>query len=152
MSWEGWRRGLQRRSRAVWFGGLAIAISTAAMAAGPAEGAGPEPDGGSGSDGDPPVSACGKPGQVPCPLQAWMRRRVAGPLASADWAELAKGLEESAGFAPDPSWTAWATYATTGAKAAREGEITAVRKTCKQCHDAYRKEYRQRYRSRPLPR
>lgn len=127
--------------------GLTTVVHAADVETEPTEGAG-----GSSPTSETRVLKCGAPGQVPCPLQAWMRRKIAGPLASSDWAALARGLDESAAFVPDPSWTAWATYASAGANAARDEKLVDVRRACKQCHDAYRKEYRKLYRSRALPR
>lgn len=148
MRWQRWQAGMER-ALAVGVAGLAIAMLGLTMGGARAEAQPPATDGGT---AEPPTMKCGAPGQVPCPLQAWMRRRIAGPLASSDWAALARGLEESAEFAPEPSWTAWTAAANAGASAARDGQIAAVRKACKQCHEAYRKEYRRSHRDRPLPR
>lgn len=96
-------------------------------------------------------ATCGTPGLPPCPLQAWMRQRIAGPLASNDMASLAAGLDAAARFSPDPAWTQWARYANEGAAAARQGDVATARRACKACHGHYRAEYRARYRDRPLP-
>jgi hypothetical protein len=95
---------------------------------------------------------CGKPGAPPCPLQKWMRANVAGPLSANDLATLAAGLEKTAKLAPDPAWSSWATLATSGAAAAKRGDIAGARASCKGCHDAWRDAYRERYRLRPVPR
>jgi hypothetical protein len=95
---------------------------------------------------------CGAPGQSPCPLQAYMRASIATPLASNDIAALAAALDRTRRFAPDPSWTSWATFAAEGAAAAQARDIAKTRASCKGCHDAWRETYRARYRARPLPR
>jgi hypothetical protein len=95
---------------------------------------------------------CGKPGQQPCPLQAWMRANVAGPLAANDFDALADGLDRASRLAPDPAWATWATAAAAGAAAAKKSDLPAVRASCKSCHDAWRNTYRAQYRMRPIPR
>jgi hypothetical protein len=94
---------------------------------------------------------CGKPGRPPCPLQAFMRTRVAAPLASNNTAMLAASLERVATLAPEPAWTSWAAFASRGAAAARNGDVAAARASCKGCHDAWRDAYRRKHRVRPLP-
>lgn len=96
-------------------------------------------------------TACGKPGSAPCPLQAFMRARVAAPLSSSDLATLAAGLDRAAKLTPDPSWASWSSFARDGAAAARKGDTVAARASCKGCHDAWRDPYRSKYRTQPLP-
>jgi hypothetical protein len=96
-------------------------------------------------------SACGTPGLAPCPLQAFMRTRVAAQLSSSNLAALAGGLDRAAKLVPDPSWASWSAFARDGAAAARRGDVASARASCKECHDAWRDAYRARYRARPLP-
>jgi hypothetical protein len=100
----------------------------------------------------PALEACGAPGAVPCPLQAWMRANVASPLASNKMASLADGLERAARLSPEAGWGSWSTFATQGAQAARRGDVAGARASCKGCHDAWRDAYRAKYRARPVPR
>jgi hypothetical protein len=103
---------------------------------------------------EPPIqqaNPCGKPGMAPCPLQAFMRVKIAAPLATSDSAMLATGLDRIAELKPEPSWTSWSTFARAGAAAARKGDATATRSSCKGCHDAWREAYRTRHRAQPLP-
>ena len=95
---------------------------------------------------------CGKPGQPPCPLQDWMRKNVASALASNDAASLSIALEKAAKLAPDPTWASWVTAASSGAEAAKKGDIAGARAACKTCHDAWRATYREQFRMRPIPR
>ncbi len=97
-------------------------------------------------------SSCGSPGQPPCPLQSWMRAKVAAPLAANDKEALAKGLVKAAALSPDASWASWSTIAQSGAAAARKGDITGARAACKSCHSAWRAAYKEKYRPRPIPR
>ena len=71
-------------------------------------------------------ASCGTPGLPPCPLQAWMRQRIAGPLASNELEKLARGLDAAADFSPDPAWTEWRGYATGAAGAARRGDVASA--------------------------
>jgi hypothetical protein len=95
---------------------------------------------------------CGKPGQPPCPLQDWMRKNVASALASNDAASLSVALEKAAKLAPDPAWATWVSAASSGAEAAKKGDIAGARAACKSCHDTWRETYRAQFRMRPIPR
>ena len=125
--------------------GVALAAGAAVFVAGPAAGEG-------GADEDAvAMASCGGPGQAPCPLQAFMRARVAAPLASNEREALAAALTRAGRYAPDPSWSSWSSFATEGAAAARAGDIVKARAACKGCHDAWRANYRMSHRARPLP-
>jgi hypothetical protein len=100
----------------------------------------------------PALEACGTPGAMPCPLQAWMRANVASPLASNKMSSLADGLDRAARLSPDAGWGSWSTFATQGAEAARRGDVAGARASCKGCHDAWRDAYKAKHRNRPVPR
>jgi hypothetical protein len=95
-----------------------------------------------------PTGPCGDKNN-PCPLQKWMRQNMATAVSANDSPALAKALEKAATFSPDPSWK-WAEIAKTGAEFARQGDISAARKSCKGCHDAYKNQWKQSYRTRPI--
>lgn len=95
---------------------------------------------------------CGKPGQPPCPLQDWMRKNVAAALAANDSAALSVALERAAALSPNPAWASWGSAASSGAAAAKKGDIAGARAACKTCHDAWRASYRDQFRMRPIPR
>jgi hypothetical protein len=94
-------------------------------------------------------TTCGQPGLSPCPLQRFMRERVAVPLARGDGASLARALRKVASIAPD-EFAMWATIANQGASAAEQNDTLALRASCNSCHQAYRAEYRAKYRARPI--
>jgi cytochrome c553 len=123
-----------------------IAAASALLIASPASGEGAP------QDGPVELSVCGGPGQPPCPLQAYMRVNVATPLASNNVEALATGLDRVRRFAPDPTWTSWASFAAEGAAAARARDVPRARAACKGCHEAWRDKYRATYRALPLPR
>lgn len=97
------------------------------------------------------AATCGEPGLPPCPLQSFMRNKIAAPLAQKDMTALAAGLDRVGTMQPDQAWTSWGTFASAGASAARANDIVGVRAACKGCHDAWRPAYRKDYRLRPLP-
>ncbi|MFS8070645.1 MAG: hypothetical protein ACMG6S_30130 [Byssovorax sp.] len=111
-------------------------------------------DRGGGADGSAPAQSgeCGKPGQPPCPLQDWMRKNVASALAAIDPAALSVALEKAAKLSPNPAWASWGSAASSGAEAAKKGDIAGARAACKTCHDAWRASYRDQFRMRPIPR
>lgn len=95
-------------------------------------------------------ATCGSK-ENPCPLQKWMRANVGAPMARGDLPVVASGLEKAAAFAPDPSWTEWASIAKEGAAAAKKGDVAATKATCKSCHDKFKAKYKENFRARPLP-
>jgi hypothetical protein len=135
--------------------GVAGALAAGFWLSGPAAGATPSVgEGGGDAGGEMPAQsgACGKPGQPPCPLQDWMRKNVAAALAANDAAELSAALEKSAKLSPNPAWTSWVSAASSGAAAAKKGDVAGARAACKTCHDAWRTAYRDQFRTRPIPR
>jgi hypothetical protein len=99
----------------------------------------------------PPSMGCGDKNDQ-CPLQAWMRQYVATAVAASDTNALAKALDRVAGMSPDPAFSSWAEYSKQGADAARAGNMEQARKSCQQCHDAYKNKFRASFRSRPVTR
>ena len=85
----------------------------------------------------------------PCPLQAWMRKNVATAVAAKDAAALAVALDRVASFSPDASWR-WAEISKRAADAARRGDIAEARKSCQDCHHAYKADWNAKYRARPV--
>jgi hypothetical protein len=92
------------------------------------------------------ATACGDK-KNPCPLQRWMRDNVASAVAANDSAALARALDRTAALSPDPTWT-WKAVAAEAADAARRGDIPAARKSCQGCHNAYKPQYKEKYRLR----
>ncbi len=78
-----------------------------------------------------------------------MRASVAAPLARGDMKTIAASLEKVATHGP-VDWKTWSEFARQGAAAAVKNDRTAIRAACNDCHNAWRAEYRARYRERPL--
>jgi hypothetical protein len=100
--------------------------------------------------------ACGEDGQPRCPLQAFMEDEVDKPLESGDLEQVAAALTKVAIMAPDPAWNAGGAkgfrgMAEASAAAARANDVPALQQGCKTCHKAFRRKYKDEFRSRPLP-
>lgn len=123
--------------------GLALALALVGVVAGGAATAG-----GHSVDRAGP---CGAPGKPACPLQHWMRTRVAAPHATHDLASLATALDQLAAINPDPEkWQNWSKYARDAAKQARGGTLPLL--ACVNCHKVYRAPYNAKYRERAVSR
>lgn len=85
-----------------------------------------------------------------CPLDRWMRLGVAPADAANDGPALARALGRVARFAPDPSWS-WEALANEGAAAAAAGDLARARRTCGECHRAYKAQWREHHRTRAVP-
>lgn len=97
---------------------------------------------------------CGEKGQPSCPLQGWMEKNVDAPMSAKDLAKVAAALEKVATMSPDPKWNeganSWSKIAKDGAAAAKAGDAAAAGASCKSCHKAWRKEYKEKHRTRPV--
>jgi cytochrome c556 len=89
-----------------------------------------------------------------CPLHDWMEKELQEPMDAGDLKKVAAGLEKLGGHVPDPKWNdgenGWAKLAKDGAAAAKAGDAKATGATCKSCHKAWRKEYKEKHRSKAL--
>ena len=87
----------------------------------------------------------------PCPLQKWMQDNIGSKMADGNLKDVATGLDKAATFTPDPSWADWATFAKAGADAARKGDTPGTKAACKSCHDKFKQQYKDKFRSRAVP-
>lgn len=92
---------------------------------------------------------CGTKPLPDCPLQAWMKQKANPPVLAKDAPTLAAVLDEIASFAP-PDYPNWASISKDGAAAARMGDVTAAKASCRGCHDQYKQKYKSEHRSRKL--
>jgi hypothetical protein len=86
----------------------------------------------------------------PCPLQHWMRLNMAPALASKDTKLLAAALDKTVSFSPDET-SSWASLTMAAADAAKGGDLATARKSCQECHQAFKKVYIEKFRRRPIP-
>ena len=92
---------------------------------------------------------CGTKPHPACPLQAWMKAHANPPVLTSDLPALAKALDEIALFAP-AGYTNWASISKDGAAAARAGDLTAAKASCRSCHDQYKQKYKTEIRARKI--
>jgi hypothetical protein len=95
---------------------------------------------------------CKTPGT--CPLHDWMEKEMQEPMDAGDLKKVGASLEKIAGMSPDPAWNkadpSWEKLAKDGAAAAKAGDAKAVGASCKSCHKAFRKQYKEKFRTRPI--
>ena len=95
---------------------------------------------------------CGSPGKPSCPLQGWMRERMAKPYATRSFDELAGNAAALVAFNPRPKeWGDWDELAKDAARAAKGRDEVQTLRACTQCHRAHRRDYVTQYRERALP-
>jgi hypothetical protein len=139
---------LERWRRGGWTAGLAAVVLGGAVLGwapgGSVASAEPVP-------GKEEGATCGRPGQARCPMQAWMRTRLAEPLSQGKMITVAEALDRLAAAPPEKSWALWAMSSRDGAAAARRGDGRALRQSCRTCHDAYRAPFRKKHRLDPAP-
>jgi hypothetical protein len=90
-------------------------------------------------------AACGGPGQPECPTQQWMKSTLQAFLRTKDYKRLESSFKELASHSPQ-GFEHWGDISEAGARAAAQGDEALVRKSCQECHDAYRSSFRQQYR------
>lgn len=78
-----------------------------------------------------------------------MREKMATALAANDAPALATALDRMASFSPSPG-PEWKAISVTAAAAARRGDVAGARKSCQGCHAAFKVEYKQKLRTRPV--
>ncbi len=121
----------------------AVASTTApkASASAPAGGAHPELAAAN--------AVCGVKPQPDCPLQAWMKANTNSAVASSDLPALAIALDKTVALGP-AGYTNWASIAKDGAKAAKAGDLTGAKASCRTCHDQYKAKYKADLRGRKI--
>ncbi|WP_437777364.1 hypothetical protein [Sorangium sp. So ce1097] len=109
-----------------------------------------------GGAGDVPASVaekkdfgCGAKGQKPCPMQGWMKTVMQSATNSGDGAKIASALEYVAGK-PPPGMPKWVEISKDGVEKAKKGDIEGAKASCKNCHDLYKKKYKDELRANPF--
>lgn len=132
-------------------GATDAAAPTVASAAPMASGAAPKASAGGASPALAAANAaCGVKPQPDCPLQAWMKSNTNPAIASNDLPALAIALEKTVSFAPPAGYGNWASISKDGAKAAKAGDMTAAKASCRTCHDQYKAKYKADLRGRKV--
>lgn len=113
--------------------------------AGPAD-AGPADAGPEASAPDP---CAPRDGGAPCPMLRFMKDEIAPAFAAKKSAPVIAALETLAATAP-ASYPSWASISKDGAAAAKAGEWSAVKASCRGCHAQYKDKYVAEHRAEPL--
>jgi hypothetical protein len=99
--------------------------------------------------GLPAGATCGKKPLPDCPLQAWMKSNVGGPMQAKNFPAIAAGLRNAVALGP-PGYGNWASICQDGAKAADAQNLDGVKKSCSGCHNQYQTRYRTEMRDRKI--
>jgi hypothetical protein len=94
--------------------------------------------------------ACGPKDKPKCPLQAWMTANM-GPSDQPDFTTLAANFRIIAKKSPGADFPEWSSIATTAAKAADAKNLADVKSGCKNCHDKYKKKFKEEVRDIAFP-
>jgi hypothetical protein len=95
------------------------------------------------------LAAAGEPATL---LGKWMKPNMGAPMAGEDFETLQKSLQLVADKPPPAGdYPNWATISKAGADAAGKKDLKAVKKSCKDCHDAYKEKYKKDLPTRAFP-
>ncbi len=86
------------------------------------------------------------------PLGKWMKANMQDADSDEDFDALQKGLRLVANKPPPAAdYPKWVAISKAGSDAAGNKDIKGARKSCHQCHDAYKPKYKKEQVSRPFP-
>lgn len=120
--------------------GAALACRSAPPAQDPAPAA---------SSAAPAEGACGGPGQKECPTQRWMKATLQAYLRTHDYKRLESSFKVLSEHGPQ-GYERWGELSELGARGAAASDEAMVRKSCQDCHDSYRAQFRKEYRATEL--
>jgi hypothetical protein len=85
-------------------------------------------------------------------LGKWMKPNIGAALAGQDFDALQKNLKLVADKPPPAAdYPQWAAMSQAGADAAGKKDLKGVKKSCKDCHDAYKEKYKKEQATRAFP-
>jgi len=87
------------------------------------------------------------------PLGTWMQQHFSHPIldGNVDFAKMQQDFQLLASKAPSADYANWQGLAGAGATAAGNKDLAGVKKSCKPCHDAYKKKYIAEFPTKPFP-
>ncbi len=94
------------------------------------------------------LAVAGEPTTI---LGKWMKPNMGAPMAGQDFATLQTSLALVASKPPPGDYPNWASIAKAGSAAAAKQDVAGVKASCKQCHDAYKENYKKEFATRPFP-
>lgn len=82
----------------------------------------------------------------------WMKDNIVPAKSAGDWKKVEDLLGKISAANPDPAaFPKWKQYSDEGIAAAKKADKAGVNKSCTDCHNDYRKLFKEKYRSAPLP-
>lgn len=94
------------------------------------------------------VAAAGMPAHAgsDSPMKKWMKTEVQPAKASANWAKLQTLLGALGSKNPDAAaFPKWKQFSDDGIAAAKKEDKDALNKSCTGCHNAYKKQYKEKF-------
>jgi hypothetical protein len=94
------------------------------------------------------VAAAGMPAHAggDSPMKKWMKTELQPAKASANWAKVTTLLGALATKNPDAKlFPDWKKFADDGIAAAKKEDKEALNKSCTGCHNAYKKQYKEKF-------
>lgn len=86
------------------------------------------------------------------PMKAWMKEKLQPAKAKGDFAKIATMLDALAQKNPDAAaMPDWKKHCDAGTAAAKKQDKEGVNKSCTGCHNAYKKVFKEKYRSSAAP-
>jgi hypothetical protein len=92
---------------------------------------------------------CGDKGKPPCPMQDWMKTKLAPFATDGNTEALAKAFDHLSYHAP-PGFAEWSKIARDGAERARKKDLAGAKMACRTCHEKYKAKYKEELRDRPF--
>jgi hypothetical protein len=80
-----------------------------------------------------------------------MRGPATAALESGNLESIAGSFEQMAAWTPPEDYPNWRSISLDGSRAARAGDVEAVKAACRGCHAQYEARYKAQLPSRPLP-
>lgn len=103
------------------------------------------------ASGSATPESCGTKPLPDCPLQAWMKANANPPMSKGDLPGLQAALEKMVALAPPGSgYPNWVSISKDGANAAKGGDMSGAKASCRTCHDQYKAKYRAELRARKI--
>lgn len=79
-----------------------------------------------------------------------MKSNASPPMIMSDFPRVEHAFDRIATLEPSGDYPRWREISHAGGRAARANDIQEARRSCKQCHDAYRERYRVEHRTDAL--
>jgi hypothetical protein len=92
-----------------------------------------------------------KAADKPCKMHDWMKSTMQAAVQANDKDKIAAALGTVAAWKAPADYKEWAKIAKEGQDKAKAGDIDGAKKSCKACHDLYKKDYIEKHRGSKFP-